>query len=75
MAKIIKKIKISREHKKDAKVRIIYTGLIADGVALLEAYDRAHIAIYGHKHKNKYASQYGVKEVLIVAVLAFVAMM
>jgi len=75
MAKLIKKIKISREHTKDTKVRIIYIGLIAKGVDLVEAYDRAHIAIYGVDHKNRIASKYGLKEVLFVAALAFVATM
>jgi len=74
MAKLIKKIKISREHTKDAKVRIIYTQLIGKGVDLLEAYDRAHLAIYGHKSNTRSATQYGLREVLIVAVLAYIAM-
>ena len=71
MTQIIKAIRIKKEHNRDAHVRRIYTTSIKNGVPFLEAYDRAHRAVYGGMVKS---TKTEVKEMFIVFVLALIAM-
>jgi hypothetical protein len=58
-------------HSKDRRVRLIYTRLIAEGVDMLEAYDKAHHAVYDNKTIGK---QWSVAEYALVFVGCLIAL-